>query len=124
MPKMLAIPFTEFVRVVRLEENPADASDAFHTTRTSPRRRPGNEFLSCREMESLCGLRRAKSAAVLFRRESRRRCRSLLSNDRQSPAVRRAFPAESFPEQVRLDICRGCIPDLLRQAPQGRFLPE
>src|SRR5206468_6711295 len=34
--KMLAIPLAKFVSVVRLEENPADASDAFHTTRTSP----------------------------------------------------------------------------------------
>ena len=73
-------------------------------------------------MESLCGLRRAKSAAIPFRRESCRRCRSLLSNDRQPPAVRRAFPAESFPEQVRLDICRESIPDLLLQAQQARFL--
>ncbi len=120
--EMLAIPFTELVRVVRFEENPADTGNAFHITTTSPRRRPGNEFLSCRAMESLCDPRRAKSAAVPFRRESGRRSRSLLACDRQSPAVRRAFSAESSPEQVRLDICRECIPDLLRQAQRVRFL--
>src|SRR5439155_16701950 len=122
--EMLPIPFAELVRVVRLEKNPADAGDTFHTTTTSPRRRPGNEFLSCRGTESLCDLHHVKSAAVPCRRESCRRYRSLLSCNRQSPAVRHAFPAEIFPEQVRSDICRGCIPGLSRRARLARFLPE
>src|SRR5205823_7114386 len=95
---------------------------AFLTTTASPRRRPGNESLSCREVESLCDLHHVKSTAVPFRRESLHRCRSLLSCDRQSRTVRRAFPAEIFRRPVRSGICRGCIPDLPNRAQPVRLL--
>src|SRR6267154_2986542 len=63
-----------------------------------------------REMGCRCESDREESAVALFRRESLRRCRSLLSSDRQWLASRRGSLPEISREPIRSCTYRECNP--------------